>query len=269
MAKKQSCKCKEVECEECPEWIFTLADLIMCMMGLFVILWVLKPSPQPNPGSGGNPDLNRMVGAIREAFGYVPDPNSNDPIDMQMIFDRIKRMNGPGEKGKVKIEAKGAEGTDNEVTAIRLGMQAAVGGRILFEKGQATLDHGSLAALDEIALLIRGHRNIVMIKGHSSLDDLANNAPPQLKMDLSLRRAQFVADYLTSKGVSPDILRVQGCSTFEPVQQRAYTPDMQAMNRRVEVEATATLVGDLQDRSKQAPTTLTTPAESNPPADSH
>ena len=34
---KADCKCKEVECEECPEWIFTLADLIMCMMGLFVI----------------------------------------------------------------------------------------------------------------------------------------------------------------------------------------------------------------------------------------
>ncbi len=40
------CKCKQEECEECPEWIFTLADLIMCMMGLFVILWVLKPGPK-------------------------------------------------------------------------------------------------------------------------------------------------------------------------------------------------------------------------------
>ena len=41
-------KCDPHEiCEECPEWIFTLADLIMCMMGLFVILWVLKPGPKP------------------------------------------------------------------------------------------------------------------------------------------------------------------------------------------------------------------------------
>ena len=38
-------KCDPHEiCEECPEWIFTLADLIMCMMGLFVLLWVLKES---------------------------------------------------------------------------------------------------------------------------------------------------------------------------------------------------------------------------------
>jgi outer membrane protein OmpA-like peptidoglycan-associated protein len=256
---KQSCKCKEVECEECPEWIFTLADLIMCMMGLFVILWVLKPSAAPKAGTGTNEDLNHMVGAIREAFGYVPDPNSNDPVDMQMIFERIKQMNGPGERGKVKIEAKGAEGTDPEVTAIRVGMQAVVGGRILFEKGDANLDRSMQNSLDEIVQQIRGHRNIVLVKGHTSLDDLPENATPEQKMDLSLRRAQLVANYLTSKGVSPDILRVQGCSTFEPVQQRAYTPDMQAVNRRVEVEATSTLVEDMQDRSKPAPTTVSTP----------
>jgi len=44
MAEK-ACKCKKTECEECPEWIFTFADLVMLMMGFFVILWVLKPQP--------------------------------------------------------------------------------------------------------------------------------------------------------------------------------------------------------------------------------
>jgi outer membrane protein OmpA-like peptidoglycan-associated protein len=261
MAKK-ACKCKETECEECPEWIFTLADLIMCMMGLFVILWVLKQSGTPNPPPGKDENLNRMVGAIREAFGYIPDPNSNDPVDMQMIFDRIRALNGPGEKGKMKIESKGAQGTDQEVTTVRLGSQAIVGGRILFEKGLTKLDRIDTNALDEIVTQIRGHRNIVMVKGHTSLDDFPDKTTPEQKMDLSLRRAQLVADYLTSKGVSPDILRVQGCSTFEPVQQRAYTPDMQAVNRRVEVEATSTLVEDFQDRSKPAPTTFNTPNES-------
>src|ERR1700733_13744785 len=157
MAKKAACRCKEVECEECPEWIFTLADLIMCMMGLFVILWVLKQSGNPNPVANKDQELNHMVGAIREAFGYVPDPNSNDPVDMQMIFERIRAMNGPGEKGKMKIESKGAQGTDQEVTTIRLGSQAVVGGRILFEKGEAKLDRTDLQALDEIVMQIRGH----------------------------------------------------------------------------------------------------------------
>ena len=42
MPKKPPCKCKKDECEECPEWIFTFADLVMLMMGFFVILWVLE-----------------------------------------------------------------------------------------------------------------------------------------------------------------------------------------------------------------------------------
>jgi hypothetical protein len=71
----KGCKCDPHDiCEECPEWIFTLADLIMCMMGLFVILWVLKPGDEAAVKGGGSEEMNRMVGAIREAFGYIPDP---------------------------------------------------------------------------------------------------------------------------------------------------------------------------------------------------
>jgi outer membrane protein OmpA-like peptidoglycan-associated protein len=113
-----------------------------------------------------------------------------------------------------------------------------------------------MAALDSIVTEIRGHRNIVLVKGHASLDDLPETATAQQKMDLSLRRAQAVSDYLTSRGVEPEILRVQGCSTFEPVVQRAYTPESQAVNRRVDVDATATLVPELQDPAKAAPQVL-------------
>jgi outer membrane protein OmpA-like peptidoglycan-associated protein len=265
MAKK-SCKCDPHElCEECPEWIFTLADLIMCMMGLFVILWVLKPGDQAQKTGGGSEELYRMIGAIREAFSYEPDPTSSDPVDIVMLADKFSRMqpvlNGPGEKGKSRNNTPGAEGTDPEVTAIRPGKLAAVGGKLNFPKGDATLTLDAKMALDDIVKIIRGHRNIVMIKGHTSLDDFGDAATAQQKMDLSLRRAQAVSDYLTTKGVAPDTLRVLGCSTFEPVQQRAYTSDLLAMNRRAEVEVTPNLVEEFQDRSKSSPATLTTPPQ--------
>ncbi len=253
MSAKKCSKCDPHEiCEECPEWIFTLADLIMCMMGLFVILWVLKPGPDPNTRTMTDAETLRVIGSIREAFGYIPDPMSQDPVDVQLLLKKIEqmKMNGPGEKGKTLRESNGAEGTDPEVTSIRPGKQAAVGSRLLFERGGATLGRNALFMLDQIVLEIRGHRNVVMVKGHTSHDDFAENATPEQKMDLSLRRAQAVSDYLTSKGVSPDIIRVQGCSTFEPVLQRAYTPDAQSINRRVEVEASATLVEQLQDSTK-------------------
>src|SRR5439155_19568472 len=90
----KGCKKSEEECEECPEWIFTFADLVMLMMGFFVILWVLKPSANPKPG-GPNEDLIKVEAAIRDAFGYVPNPKSSDPVDMHMIFDKAQARKIP------------------------------------------------------------------------------------------------------------------------------------------------------------------------------
>lgn len=249
MAKTACKKCDPHElCEECPEWIFTLADLIMCMMGLFVILWVLKPNPQTNPKNALSDEEIQAIAAIREAFGYVPQANSNDPIDMHMLMKKIEHMKGPGDGGKTQLEKKAPDGTDPDVTTIRQGKQATVGGKLLFDSGRADLTPGMTTQLDQIVQLIRGHRQIALVKGHTSLDDLPDGTTAQQKMDLALRRAKVVADYLTAKGVEPDILRVQGCSTFEPVIQRRYGSGAQANNRRVEVEVTATLVEELQDR---------------------
>jgi len=252
-------KCDPHEiCEECPEWIFTLADLIMCMMGLFVILWVLKPSPgkEETPQAQAQTDeWLETVGEIRGGFGWQPDPTSSDRVDQLMIKKKL-RQQGAGEGGETTIERKGAEGTDPLVTSIRNGKQAIVGGKLLFDLGDATLSRETTRALDQIASQIRGHRNIVLVKGHTSLDDLGEDGAgsAQEKMDLSLRRAQAVADYLVAHGVEPDILRVQGCGTFEPVIQRAYQANAQAQNRRVEVEVTAQLVSERQDSGPKLPT---------------
>jgi outer membrane protein OmpA-like peptidoglycan-associated protein len=269
---KSHCKCKEVECEECPEWIFTLADLIMCMMGLFVILWVLKPGPKKATDTLDG-DMLKVVAAIRDAFGYIPDPKSSDPVDVHMLLKKLESIDaikGPGDGGKSKLPRKSPEGVDEDSQTIRPGKLSVVGGKMLFAPGEAKLSPETTAVLDQIADLIRGHRNIVLIKGHASLDDLADTATPQEQMDLSLRRAQAVADYLTARRVEPEILRVQGCSTFEPVSRAAYTEDAQGRNRRVEVEATDTLVEQRQDNKPRTPDAsgpVTPPAAS--PAPSH
>jgi flagellar motor protein MotB len=240
-------KCKQHECEECPEWIFTLADMVICMMGLFVILWVLKPGP--NQSGGDNAEWVRVAAGIREAFGYVPRADPDDPVDVQVILNKLERLrlHGPGDGGPSRMEQRGAEGTDPEVTTIRRGPQASTGGRVLFEPGSAELSAEGADHLDQIALQIRGHRNIVMITGHSAPDDLPEGADVRAHLDLSLRRANLVADYLISRNVEPDILRVQGSGAFEPIVQRQYSPNAQAHNRRVEVEATSSLVRDLHE----------------------
>jgi outer membrane protein OmpA-like peptidoglycan-associated protein len=187
---------------------------------------------------------------VRGAFGWKPDPTSTDPVD-QFVLRRHNA--GPGDGSRQELQRRGVHGSDPEVTTIRQGRQAAVGGRLVFQPGNAALSPAVTQVLDQIADQIRGHRNIVLVKGHTSLDDLPTGATSEQLMDLSLKRAQAVAQYFIAHGVEPDILRVQGCSTFEPVVQRDYKPDAQRHNRRVEVVVTPTLVPQLQDPPPPAP----------------
>jgi flagellar motor protein MotB len=258
----KACKCKKVECEECPEWIFTFADLVMLMMGFFVILWVLKPQPGKKGTSESDDYVVKIAAAIRGGFGYVPNPQSRDPVDMQMIINGLSKIHPPGEgkRGKAESEPKGAVGTEPEVTNIRPANHATEGGKMLFEKGSADLSDETKQDLAELAEVIRGHRNIIMVKGHTALDDLPDGASEQEKMDLSIRRAQAAANFLATKGVDSRLIRVQGCSTYEPLSQGQYTEDSQMLNRRVEVEATNTLLDDLQDKPQNGSDATTSPS---------
>jgi outer membrane protein OmpA-like peptidoglycan-associated protein len=263
MAKKAACRCKHAECEECPEWIFTFADLVMLMMGFFVILWVLKPNPNPktsSPAPSDYTDLVKAEASIREAFGYVPKAGSTDPVDLYMILQRaeqIKIPDGPGQGAKSKVKPP-TPGSDPDPRMIRPGPQAMMGGRLQFDVADDKLTPLTQRTLDSIAVDVRGHRNLVMIKGHASLDDLPESATAAQLMALSIRRAEAVAEYLTSAGVAPELLRIQGCSTFEPVAVKDYDPSAQTTNRRVEVYTTPTLVTDLQGKPGEAGKNSTT-----------
>ena len=262
-------KCKKCgECEECPEWIFTFADLVMLMMGFFVILWVLKPAPgKADDNPSANEDWIAVAAAVREAFGYLPDPHSTDPVDLHMLLKKMNTINpvkGPKLGSRARVENHSSQGTDPEVQTIRDGKNTVTGGRLLFDRGQASLSPETRERLDQLAGQIRGHYTIVRVKGHTADDDLPENATAGQKMDLSVRRAQAVVDYLAARGVDPQVLRVEGCSTFEPVNLRAYTPDSEALNRRAEVEVSSTLVGQRQGKGDGE-----SPLPSSQPVDAH
>jgi flagellar motor protein MotB len=267
----KSCHCKKAaECEECPEWIFTFADLVMLMMGFFVILWVLKP-PAGKQGKGDAAAESHWIeveAAIRGAFGHVPDPQSKDPVDIEMLYHKLQRinLNNPGDGGKQNRLEKMPEGQSDDVTTIRVGKYATQGGKLTFKQGDATLSDDAREALGEIADVVRGHRNLIFVKGHTALDDFPANAPADQKMQLSIKRAQAAAEYLMKQGVDPALMRVEGCSTFEPQVEHEYTSEALRANRRVEVEATATLVDELA--APRAPTTdpLMTATQPSPPA---
>ena len=131
MQKKRKSEC---ECEECPEWIFTFADLVMLMMGFFVILWVLKPAAATAaPGSPEREQWEQTVAGVRDAFGYLPDPGSDDPIDRILLEHRLnpRPWRGPGSGGQTNEPRTGAVGTDERTATIRLSKQVVEGGTLV------------------------------------------------------------------------------------------------------------------------------------------
>ena len=142
--------------------------------------------------------------------------------------------------------------------ASRRGKQAIIGTRIQFAAGENALDAAGKRSLDQMVKLIQGHEQIFVVKGHASLDDMPIGAgikadPKALaafRMELSMRRAQLVSDYLISAGVDARVLRVQGCSTFEPVTKQAYSEQKNSQNRRVEVESSDNTLSDVQDSAR-------------------
>src|SRR4051812_6835207 len=144
----KNCKCKHEECEECPEWIFTFADLVMLMMGFFVILWVLKP-PEGKQSSGeDNKKWLETVAEIRKPFGWVPDPASSDPVDKAALK---KNEPDPGKGGQTQTPPDGAEGSQPLVTNVRQGTQVMIGGRMGFVPGDAAMSAETTRVADEVA----------------------------------------------------------------------------------------------------------------------
>lgn len=108
--------------------------------------------------------------------------------------------------------------------------------RIFFEFNSADLNAASYDELDRVVKLLENNPDIkIEISAHT--DDVGSE---KYNLKLSDRRARSVVDYITEKGIAPDVLIAKGYGESQP----AYTPaDDEAnrkKNRRVEMRIVET-----------------------------
>jgi outer membrane protein OmpA-like peptidoglycan-associated protein len=103
-------------------------------------------------------------------------------------------------------------------------------GDVLFEVGQADLKPGIQRKLFPLAEFLKENpdRN-VLIEGHTD-----NTGAPAYNLELSQRRADTVASFLISQGVSPASITSRGYGQDYPVAPNTTAAGRQ-QNRRVEV----------------------------------
>jgi len=106
----------------------------------------------------------------------------------------------------------------------------------LFERGSGDLSSKGIAMLkknsqDALARLSRA--SYVEIIGYTD-DVLTGNKDEKYNVNLSVKRAKSVRDYLVSQGLDPNKVFIQGKGARLPITTNA-TPEGRAQNRRVEI----------------------------------
>jgi outer membrane protein OmpA-like peptidoglycan-associated protein len=103
-------------------------------------------------------------------------------------------------------------------------------GDVLFDTGSATLKPGADLSLDRLANYLTARpQTKILIEGHTD-----SRGSDELNDALSQRRAQAVANALTSRGVSPDAIQAVGRGKSYPVASNDTAAGRQ-QNRRVEI----------------------------------
>jgi len=216
-----------------PEWVVTFGDMMTLLLCFFVLLAAFSELKKEH-------EYQRVITAVKEAFGYsggvgtlpIDDPPLRSMIESlqelarkQMAENVVSQSSDPGLRGK-----------ETTVTRVHEGLKFTVGGSQMFEPASATLHEAAKPELERIARLLMGKRFKIEIRGHAAGKQLPQGSPFSDLTDLSYYRAKAVHDFLIdSGGLDPLVLRITAAGDTEPVVPRAYTPETQAVNRRVEI----------------------------------
>lgn len=104
---------------------------------------------------------------------------------------------------------------------------------IYFDSDKATLTRKGQQALDAASEYLHKHSNIrrILIDGHADKKGSIN-----YNDKLSDRRAKIVRNYLTIKGIDPNLINLAGMGEHKPVDQN-WTRDGRQRNRHVSIYA--------------------------------
>ena len=114
-----------------------------------------------------------------------------------------------------------------------------MGGKEMFEKGESTPTYTASIEreLMNFARQIRGTRNILEIRGHTSTKETEGTIYRD-EMDLATERARSVREYLIKSGrLQADRIRIVGCGDHEPLKSNLFVD--KEKNRRVEIRVTS------------------------------
>jgi flagellar motor protein MotB len=132
----------------------------------------------------------------------------------------------------METKLKDARATIAKIATVRddeRGMVITLQGELLFKTGQWDLKAAAMAKLDQIAEALKGDEQPIDVIGYTdNVGTRSNN------LDLSMKRAGSVRDYLVAKGIPQDLVRAEGRGPDNTIADNG-SVEGRASNRRVEL----------------------------------
>jgi chemotaxis protein MotB len=225
--------------------MITYGDMMTLLLCFFVLIVSFSEIRKED-------HFQAVVEEIQQAFGMHGGggrlPTDDDPalsLIQRLEAMRLRQQRVPTRSNTTEV---GMDGTQPRVERIREGELFAVGTRITFSPGSAELTDEARRQLVNLAesIQLRGHQNIIELRGHASGFETGDDNDTAALWRLSYRRSESVMRFLTSDevGIDANRFRLTANADREPLRPRAYTADATQANRRVELIVSEALAHD-------------------------
>jgi chemotaxis protein MotB len=208
-------------------WFLTLSDLLMLLLIFFVLLFGITLKQQGTASATPAP-LARQTPPIAVAKEQpVGQPVFSNPVTddttATLASDLLSTID----------DNQGLQG----ITVARHSQYVVMTlpEQIIFDSGQAQLKSAVLPKLEQVAVFIHNHPNILVeIQGHTDNRPIATRRYPS-NWELSADRATQVAKSLVQMGVNPAKISTKGFGEYQPLYSNSIESD-RLKNRRVEMQ---------------------------------
>lgn len=200
-------------------------------------------------------DILKMLATIKAGFGYVPDKNSTDELDLAVLQILAHKRSKLAVKNQIKPSNPAVSGENLRDRDVWVRVKGVVGTPIIFESMSAEIPLGWESKVDEIAAVLRDHFRQIVIQGHCEPQEAERD--PQQGHALSIRRAFAMKRALVQRGIAAHQIRLVSCASYD-----TFRETKSEIKRRAIVTVGSYYLpgGDKSlDDSKQAPAQETPP----------
>ncbi len=206
----------EPEAIAIPEWVVTFGDMMSLLLTFFIMLVSLSEIKDEET-------YQALVDSMQQQFGYARTIEALAPGEQKPRQSAFRTLATTGRAKKKDtstggVPQKAPVGEEPLVRIVRPGQMTAVGSVIFFEAGSESLDRTAKGVLENLASQLRGKPQKIEVRGHVSAEYAARTANSDEAMQLGVRRAAAVRNFLVNQThLQANRFRISSAGESEPM----------------------------------------------------